>query len=107
MVFYDCSGLKSITTLSFTPPTLGTKNFTDEQYASIPLYVPQASIEAYKAADGWKNFYNILAVGSSGIESAEADGADQPTVIYDMQGRRLNEPQRGINIINGKKVLVK
>lgn len=107
MVFYDCSGLKSITTLSFTPPTLGTKNFTDEQYASIPLYVPQSSIETYKAADGWKNFYNILAVDSSGIESAEANGADQPTVIYDIQGRRLNEPQRGINIINGKKVLVK
>lgn len=31
----------------------------------------------------------------------------QNSVIYDLQGRRLLKPQRGINIINGKKVLMK
>lgn len=36
--------------------------------------------------------------------SAAANGQ---TVVYDLQGRRLAAPVKGINIINGKKVLVK
>ncbi len=35
----------------------------------------------------------------------EHDAAE--SVIYDLQGRRLASPVRGINIINGKKILVK
>ncbi|MBR4645090.1 MAG: DUF4465 domain-containing protein [Bacteroidaceae bacterium] len=29
------------------------------------------------------------------------------TVVYNMTGQRLNKPQRGLNIINGKKVMIK
>ena len=28
-------------------------------------------------------------------------------VIYDLLGRRLDAPQKGINIINGKKVIIR
>lgn len=41
----------------------------------------------------------------SSIDEIETSAA--PTVIYDLQGRRLATPIRGINIINGKKILVK
>lgn len=34
-------------------------------------------------------------------------GQDEGMVIYDLLGRRLATPQKGINIINGKKVIVK
>ena len=34
-------------------------------------------------------------------------GEDEGMVIYDLLGRRLATPQKGINIINGKKVIVK
>lgn len=40
-----------------------------------------------------------------GIEKVNADKADGS--IYDLQGRRQNGLQRGLNIVNGKKVLVK
>ena len=43
--------------------------------------------------------------GESGISSIEA--APAAPSIYDLQGRKLSAPVRGINIINGKKVLVK
>ena len=33
--------------------------------------------------------------------------SDEDATIYDLAGRRLNKIQRGINIVNGKKVLVK
>ena len=32
---------------------------------------------------------------------------DNKDVIYDLLGRRLDAPQKGINIINGKKVIIK
>lgn len=34
-------------------------------------------------------------------------GQDEEMIIYDLLGRRLTVPQKGINIINGKKVIVK
>lgn len=34
------------------------------------------------------------------------DNRNKPTAFYDLQGRRLDKPQKGINAINGKKVLV-
>ena len=62
--FMDCSSLTSITCDATVPPSLGWDvfNFVPK---SIPLYVPAGSINAYKAADQWKDFNNIIA----GIES--------------------------------------
>ena len=34
-------------------------------------------------------------------------GYDEEDVIYDLLGRRLDAPQKGINIINGKKVVIR
>lgn len=41
------------------------------------------------------------------IVSVGADAVSGSNGIYDLYGRRLSVPQKGINIINGKKVLVK
>lgn len=103
--FGDCTGLKSITCLPSTPPQLDRRNFSDEQYSNIPLYVPEDAISAYQAADYWKNFKNIKAIETSGIESLELKEGDVLHVIYDLKGRRLREKQKGLNIINGEKVL--
>ena len=46
--FEDCSGLTSITTLAVTPPTLNTIPFYNTN--NCPIYVPAASVDAYKAA---------------------------------------------------------
>ncbi|MCX4331306.1 MAG: hypothetical protein OSJ24_03805 [Muribaculaceae bacterium] len=43
---------------------------------------------------------------STGINEFDAARNDA-TVIFDLQGRRLSAPVKGINIINGRKVLVK
>ena len=44
--------------------------------------------------------------GVTGIGQATND-ANAPRVIYSIDGRRLSQPVKGINIINGRKVLVK
>ncbi|MCH5326425.1 MAG: hypothetical protein J1E29_04380 [Duncaniella sp.] len=43
---------------------------------------------------------------TTGLDAITA-ADDEPTVVYDLLGRRVNNPARGIYIINGKKVLVK
>lgn len=44
---------------------------------------------------------------TSGIQSIMSDIANGTATIYDLQGRRVNNPDRGLYIINGKKVLLK
>ena len=53
--FYNCSGLTSITVESVTPPTLGSNAFYSIKYNCL-IYVPPESVDAYKAASGWKDY---------------------------------------------------
>ena len=50
-------------------------------------------------------FYGFEWDGTTGIENVE--GQSEGTAIYDLMGRRVENPTRGIYVINGKKVLVK
>lgn len=43
----------------------------------------------------------------SGIQDIKAGRATDKMVIYNLQGVRLNQLQRGLNIVNGKKVVIK
>ena len=45
--------------------------------------------------------------GSTGISSITMNAIDGNTPIYNLRGQRLAAPQKGINIIGGKKVIVK
>lgn len=47
-----------------------------------------------------------ITTGGSGIANVNAANADK-VVIYNLQGVRLNQLQRGLNIVNGKKVVIK
>ena len=73
--------------------------FEPSTYQSAKLLVPNGCVEAYKAADGWKNFLNISESGESGIE--EAGMAVQKTVVgrYDLSGRQVADDYRGVTII--------
>lgn len=44
--------------------------------------------------------------GSTGIETTAADSG-QRAVIYDLQGRRVETPAKGVYIVNGKKVVIR
>ena len=53
--FYKCSGLTSITINATTPPTLGGSGVFDNTN-NCPIYVPSASVDAYKTATNWRNY---------------------------------------------------
>lgn len=100
---YSANPIPPIWSIDFYP------NFTDAQYEECIVYVPsETALEAYRTADVWKDFKNIRGYDFTGTGSVKADSDIQENaVIYDMGGRRLTEPGKGLNIINGKKVMVR
>lgn len=44
---------------------------------------------------------------ASGIEDVVVDGIEENVPVYNLSGQRLTAPKKGINIIGGKKVIVK
>ena len=70
--FADCSGLTSITCEAANPPTCDGSYVFYNVDKSIPLYVPAASIQAYKTANAWSDFTNIQATSTQGIDDVEA-----------------------------------
>lgn len=107
--FYSCEALESITCLATIPPTCGNwKVFRYLDTNKCKLIVPEGSVDAYKAADVWKDFFNIEATGIKQVSVNEDDAAQW----YDLNGQRQAQPRKGIVIkrqANGKisKVIVK
>jgi len=79
--FVNCIVLTSLTSEATTPPNLGENVFAGVD-KSIPLYVPGESIALYQAADQWKEFYNMQAIGSpSGIVDANNTSTPRKVMI--------------------------
>lgn len=53
--------LQTIICLNPEPPAIGSETFDGVYMDKCIVEVPEASIEAYRHADGWKNFQNITA----------------------------------------------
>ena len=82
------------------------RTFSQNTFNNATLYVPKGTIDKYKATDGWKDFAYIVEGTPTGIKVIENTQKKNATV-YDLNGVRLSEPKKGINIINGQKVIVK
>ena len=64
--FSECNFIKKIQCLNTKPAVWNNLNstFSSEIYSTCTLYVPVGSVETYKAADGWKNFFYIEEIGN-------------------------------------------
>ena len=64
LCFNGTHNIETIVCNAQTPPTAFTGCFTESVYKNALLYV-DGKYEDYKAANGWSNFKNILAVGAT------------------------------------------
>lgn len=53
--FYNCISLKTLIMESVTPPTMSDARTLSGTHADLAIYVPDASVETYKAAANWNN----------------------------------------------------
>ncbi len=65
--FSDCTTMTKLYSKATVPPTCGTQALDDINKWNCELYVPQASIADYQAADQWKEFFFIKDI-ESGVE---------------------------------------
>ncbi len=123
--FTGCVGLDSIACMSTVPPACGkdTEVFKDVKKKTCRVSVPNGALEAYEAADTWNEFggenKNIVERDddseikgeTNAIEEAKAT-LSRSTEVFDLNGRRLTQPRRGINLLRMsdgtvRKVLIK
>lgn len=110
--FMGDKALTSVTSLNTVPPVGAA--FDSEVYENAILYVPNAALEAYKAADGWKEFNNIIGIGSGvdeiGQEAAfsvtATDGgvevvSDKAVEIFDAAGVKVYSGAAGTITLPG------
>ncbi|MBQ1213430.1 MAG: leucine-rich repeat domain-containing protein, partial [Tidjanibacter sp.] len=57
--FENCTSLKSVYCKPTTPPTGGSNMFYNNA-SGRKIYVPTASVDAYKAASYWKNYASAI-----------------------------------------------
>ena len=104
--FAGCEGIKTIKCFNPVPPVVKDGAWAEKTYALATLEVPEQSVEAYKNAPVWKDFWNIV----SGIDGVKADeNAKRNVDIHDMMGRYRGKDAAalppGIYIQNGTKIV--
>ena len=108
MAFLVCSGLTTIYNYALTPQEVDNRTFLMVPVAACTLYVPEESVELYKAAPVWKNF-NVQGISGTGVKEVREVKEVRDDSWYDMSGRRLDgkPAQHGIYIHGGRKVVIK
>ena len=112
-VFDRCFKLTNISCEAITPPTCDTDAFRDINKKKCKLFVPKASIDTYKVANGWKKFSYIEATtGITNTVYNKAGLADVYTIdgikrLSKASTDEINALPKGVYIVNGKKIIIK
>lgn len=100
--FYNSVRIKSISVYYTTPPICGDSVFYEHLYKNAKLYIPEGTSEKYSEANIWKDFF-ISNNASEGFPSAINPIVKSSDVTitgyYGIDGQRLAQPQKGINIV--------
>ena len=112
LAFSGCENLKDITVYADEPIALGSNGasvFEGVNLETCTLYVPEASIDKYKADETWGQFKNILAI-TAGINDIRLD--EETNDVYNLQGQKvlrqasnIEQLPKGVYIIHGKKII--
>jgi hypothetical protein len=106
--FLGCSGLTNVYCYAKNVPKTDTP-FDVSLIASATLHVPKASLKTYQKTSPWSKFGTIVAITQDdvdGIGNAQCSMLNVQSV-YDLNGRRVTNPGKGLYIKNGKKVLTR
>lgn len=107
----------------YSPSTLSTPlNFTADMASATGLTAGSAeqyTTGAVLSAAGKYTYTSLLNAAqtsvsyqytentSNGVQQLVVDKADKDNAVYNLQGMKLRAPQKGLNIIGGKKVVIK
>ena len=109
--FYNCSSLTDVYCLAKEIPSTIGDAFYNSSISWATLHVPSVSLEAYQTTEPWSGFGTIVALTAeeelTGIQEMSNDKCQMSNVIFDLNGRCISKPTKGIYVRNGKKVAIK
>ena len=112
--FSGCKNVKQITVEAVTPPECSINTFDGVNTKECKLFVPKNSIDAYKKANGWKEFFLIEGTTTGIInniynktENVDVYTIDGVKCLSKASVNEINALPKGIYIINGKKIIIK
>lgn len=93
----------------FEPTTLSSDAYIykEGQFELVTTATTLNAFQAYIKAPGATATPLTIAFISSGIDMVHGGGVDGAPVYYDLQGRRVLYPKKGLYILNGNKVIIK
>ena len=113
--FEGCSSLTDVYCYAAEPPGVRSM-FEDEAWDGYPfdqyyikehttLHVPAGSLEKYKTALRWSDFWKIVPITGTSVKDIPFSGKSN---YFDLQGRKIDKiTQPGIYIENGQIILIK
>ena len=115
--YYAFSGsknVKQITVEAVTPPECSINTFDGVNTKECKLFVPKNSVDAYKKANGWKEFFLIEGTTTgiinniyNKIENVDVYTIDGIKRLSKASVNEINALPKGVYIINGKKIIIK
>ena len=110
LIFQSCSNMKDVYCYAEDLPETEAMAFVGSYVKNAILHVPARSVVAYKAAEPWNQFKEIVAIENTGISPVSY--GDTVKEVYSINGERKLSLNKGINIIKykdgtAKKVFIK
>ena len=90
--FSDCTAMTKLITTAPVPPTCGSQALDDINKWTCELFVNKESINQYKAAEQWKEFFFISEY--DGVDDVSVDTPDALYEVYNLQGVRVGSGMR-------------
>ena len=89
-----------------------------KDYENVTLYVPRDAVDKFKSHKVWGMAKKILPIEDTefayladteldAVDEVKASSTAMPHCIYSPTGVKFNRPIKGLNIVDGKKVMVK
>lgn len=85
--FNQCESMQDITVLAPTPPVCDVYALYKIDRKNCKLVVPKGSVQLYKSAPQWREFFNISEYDA--VEDVEVDLANETYEVYNLQGIRV------------------
>ena len=112
MQTFNACPLEELIIYAVTPPDPDFSGFTspfgfDESiFETCTVHVPVGALDNYKNDSGWGQFINIKEDVTTAIDHVVRPSQNAQN-YFDLQGRRSENPTKGLYIIDGHKVIVK
>lgn len=98
--FSDCTGLTKYYSYSATPPVCGSQALDDINKWECTLYVLDNSVESYKAASQWKEFFFIEATDEENFPSSDVKDIELEEIgdieVFDLNGIKVSNTTNGL-----------